>query len=173
MTESYFGNIEEIMERQKEKGLKKYGVLLEENKDLSVFQRIEHLQEELIDGLQYCEHLKAAYKDNLTANDYQRMAMRTAGDYNTQYDMLRNAVYGLNGESGEVIDILKKHEFQGHELDYDKIMDEAGDVCWYLALLASALNVPMEEIMLRNVKKLMERYPDGFDKNRSIHRVEK
>lgn len=169
----YGKNIIRLLRKQNEKGLKKYGVTLEANKTLSTIQRIEHLQEELIDGLQYCEHLKASYKDNLTANDYQRMAMRTAGDYNTQYDMLRNAVYGLNGESGEVIDILKKHEFQGHELDYDKVMDEAGDVCWYIALLASALNVPLEEIMMRNVQKLMERYPDGFDKNRSIHRVEK
>lgn len=169
----YGKNIIRLLRKQNAKGLKKYGCTLEENNTLSTIQRIEHLQEELIDGLQYCEHLKASCKDNLTANDYQRMAMRTAGDYNTQYDMLRNAVYGLNGESGEVIDILKKHEFQGHELDYDKIMDEAGDVCWYLALLASALNVPFEEIMLRNVQKLMERYPDGFDKNRSIHRVEK
>jgi NTP pyrophosphatase (non-canonical NTP hydrolase) len=169
----YWVNICKMNARQEAKGMEKYGEPLEENTTLTTVQRIEHLQEELIDGLKYCEHLKASYKDNLTANDYQRMAMRTAGDYNTQYDMLRNAVYGLNGESGEVIDILKKHEFQGHELDYDKIMDEAGDVCWYLALLASALNVPLEEIMLRNVQKLKERYPDGFDKNRSIHRVEK
>lgn len=173
MNKNYFENIVEMMNRQKEKGFRKYGVLLEDNETLSAFQRIEHLQEELIDGLQYCEHLKEACKDCLTVNDYQRMAMRTAGEYKSQYDMLRNAVYGLNGESGEVIDILKKHEFQGHELDYDKIMDEAGDVCWYLALLAFALNVPLEEIMLRNVQKLKERYPDGFDKNRSIHRVEK
>jgi NTP pyrophosphatase (non-canonical NTP hydrolase) len=101
------------------------------------------------------------------------MAMRTAGDYNSDYDMLRNAVYGLNGESGEVIDILKKHEFQGHDFDRDKIIDEAGDVCWYLALLASALNVSLEEIMLRNVEKLTKRYPEGFDKARSINRLEK
>lgn len=172
MIENYFDNIAEIMERQKEKGLKKYGCLLEENKTLSIFQRIEHLQEELIDGLQYCEHLKASCKDNLTANDYQRMAMRTSGDYNSDYDMLRNAVYGLNGESGEVIDILKKHEFQGHLFDRDKIIDEAGDVCWYLALLASALGITLEEIMKRNIEKLVNRYPEGFDKARSINRVE-
>ena len=173
MTEKYFKNIVEAMERQKEKGIKKYGCMLEENKTLSFLQRVEHLQEELIDGLQYCEHLKETYKDKLTVNDYQRMAMRTSGEYESQYDMLRNAVYGLNGESGEVIDILKKHEFQGHDLNADEIIDEAGDVCWYLALLASSLNVPLETIMQRNIEKLIERYPDGFDKNRSIHRVEK
>ena len=84
--------------------------------------------------------------------------------------MLRNAVYGLNGESGEVIDLLKKHEFQGHDLDRDKLIDEAGDVAWYLALLASALGVSLEEIMQKNVDKLKKRYPDGFDKDKSINR---
>lgn len=103
-------------------------------------------------------------------NDYQRMAMRTAGDYASDFDMMRNAVYGLNGESGEVIDLLKKHEFQGHDLDRDKLIDEAGDVAWYLALLASALGVTLEEIMQKNVDKLKKRYPDGFDKDKSINR---
>lgn len=169
----YLENIVELIKKQREKGLKKYNVTLEENKTLSCMQRIEHLQEELIDGLQYCEHLKEAYKDKLTVNDYQRMAMRTAGEYISDYDMLRNAVYGLNGESGEVIDLLKKHEFQGHDLDHKKIIDEAGDVCWYLALLASALGVSLEQVMQHNIEKLIKRYPDGFDKNRSINRVEK
>ena len=163
-------NIILLLNKQANKGIDKYGVTLEDNTTLSTEQRIEHLQEELIDGLQYCEHLKAAYKDSMTANDYQRMAMRTAGDYASDFDMMRNAVYGLNGETGEVIDMLKKHEFQGHDLDRDKLIDEAGDVAWYLALLASALGVSLEEIMQKNVDKLKKRYPDGFDKDKSINR---
>lgn len=166
----YIKNIILLLNKQANKGIDKYGVTLEDNTTLSTEQRIEHLQEELIDGLQYCEHLKAVYKDSMTANDYQRMAMRTAGDYASDFDMLRNAVYGLNGESGEVIDLLKKHEFQGHDLDRDKLIDEAGDVAWYLALLASALGVSLEEIMQKNVDKLKKRYPDGFDKDKSINR---
>lgn len=169
---SYRDNIVALMDRQKEKGLKKYGQTLEQNDTLSKEQRIEHLQEELIDGLQYCEHLKQAMKDNLTVNDYQRMAMRTAGEYESQLKMIRNAVYGLNGESGEVIDILKKHEFHGHELDIDHMIYELGDVCWYAALLASALGVTLEEVLMRNVEKQKKRYPDGFDKSRSINREE-
>lgn len=168
----YRNRIIDMMDKQRKKGIEKYNVTLEENVTLSTAQRIEHLQEELIDALQYCEHLKEANKDNLTANDYQRMAMRTSGEYDSDYDMLRNAVYGLNGEAGEVIDLLKKHEFQGHDLCWEKLVDEAGDVCWYLALLASALGVSLETIMQKNVEKLMKRYPDGFDKSRSINRVE-
>ena len=110
--------------------------------------------------------------DSLIANDYQRMAMRTASTYENDYKMLCNAVYGLNGEAGEVIDLLKKHEFQGHELNKDKLIDEAGDVAWYLALLATALGVSLQDILMQNVGKLTLRYPVGFSKERSVNREE-
>ena len=158
-----------LIEKQCQKGLDKYGTTLAENTTLSREQRIEHLQEELVDALMYTMHIQAA-TDTLTVNDYQRMAMRTAGDKTE--DWLANAIFGLCGEVGEVADIVKKHRFQGHDLDREKLIDEAGDVCWYLALLASALDVPLEEIMQHNVEKLKARYPDGFDKARSIHRKE-
>ena len=167
---SYWRNICGINARQEKKGVEKYGQHLEENTTLSTVQRIEHTQEELIDALKYLEHLKAVAGDKLTANDYQRMAMRTAGEYDTDYDQLRNAAYGLNGEAGEVIDLLKKHEFQGHDLPDEKLIDECGDVLWYCALLADARGFTMEQVMNRNIDKLRKRYPDGFDKARSINR---
>ena len=167
---AYWRNICDINAQQEKKGAEKYGQTLEENTTLSAEQRIEHAQEELIDALKYLEHLKAVTGDKLTANDYQRMAMRTAGEYDTYYDQLRNAAYGLNGEAGEVIDLLKKHEFQGHDLPEDKLIDECGDVLWYCALLADALGFSLEQVMNRNIDKLRKRYPDGFDKARSINR---
>lgn len=166
----YWRNICGINAKQEAKGRAKYGQSLEDNTTLSTVQRIEHAQEELIDALKYLEHLKAVATDNLTANDYQRMAMRTAGEYDTDYDKLRNAAYGLNGEAGEVIDLLKKHEFQGHELSEEKLIDECGDVLWYCALLADSLGFSLERVMNRNIDKLLKRYPDGFDKARSINR---
>lgn len=166
----YWRNICGINARQEAKGVAKYGQTLEANTTLSTEQRIEHAQEALIDALKYLEHLKAVTGDKLTANDYQRMAMRTAGEYDTDYDQLRNAAYGLNGEAGEVIDLLKKHEFQGHDLPDEKLIDECGDVLWYCALLADALGCSLEAVMNHNIDKLRKRYPDGFDKNRSINR---
>lgn len=79
-------------------------------------------------------------------------------------------MYGLNGEAGEIIDLLKKYEFQGHEFDHAKVVEELGDVLWYCALLADALGIQLQEAMRRNIEKLKERYPDGFDKVRSINR---
>lgn len=167
----YWENICELNRKQEEKGKKKYGVPLEENTTLTTEQRIEHLEEELIDGLKYCEHLKASLRDDcITANDYQRAAMRTAGDDRGNY--LLNGVMGLCGEAGEVIDIVKKHLHQGHDLDKEKLILECGDCAWYLALIVSAINVPLSEVLQKNIDKLKARFPDGFSKERSIHREE-
>ena len=54
----YWDNICAMQKRQTEKGLKKYGFTLENNHELTDIQRIEYLQEEMIDALMYCEHLK-------------------------------------------------------------------------------------------------------------------
>jgi NTP pyrophosphatase (non-canonical NTP hydrolase) len=172
----YRDSIVALMDRQREKGLKKYGVTLEQNATLTTEQRIEHAEEELIDALQYLEHLKVSLADKMTANDYQRAAMRTASGMN--YDqvggngLLLNGVMGLNGEAGECIDIVKKHIFQGHELDREHLIEELGDAAWYLAVSCEAVGVTLGEVMQRNVDKLKKRYPDGFDKSRSIKREE-
>jgi hypothetical protein len=45
-------------------------------------------------------------------------------------------------------------------------------VAWYLAVGCEAVGVTLEDVMNGNVEKLKSRYPEGFDKNRSIHREE-
>ena len=87
-------------------------------------------------------------------------------------ELILNAAMGLCGESGEVIDLVKKHLFQGHDLDDEKLIKELGDVAWYLAEAATALNVNLSEILEKNIKKLENRFPDGFNSNRSINRGE-
>ena len=59
-TKDYWYNINKIAEHQKEKGFKTYGMRLEDNNSMNVIKRIEYLQEELIDGLNYCEWIKDA-----------------------------------------------------------------------------------------------------------------
>lgn len=105
----------------------------------------------------------------MTGNEYQCLALRTASS-SQRYDHILNGVMGLNGEAGECIDIVKKHLFQGHPLDTDKLVDELGDVLWYVAITADGIGVPLENIMQHNIDKLRKRYPEGFDAERSIHR---
>lgn len=106
----------------------------------------------------------------MTVNEYQNLAMTTLNRELSQKDILINAVMGLCGESGEAIDIVKKHLFQGHDLDREKLAKELGDIAWYLAEAATALDMDLEDIFDANIEKLRKRYPEGFDAERSIHR---
>lgn len=79
----------------------------------------------------------------MNANDYQKLAMATLNPALSKREMLLDAALGLNGESGEVADLLKKHLMQGHPFDREKFARELGDVAWYLAEAASALDMEL------------------------------
>ena len=111
-------------------------------------------------------------RNELTANEYQRLAMTTLNPALDKKDVLINGVMGLCGESGEAIDIVKKWLAQGHELDKERLAKELGDIAWYLAETATALGLELEDILRTNLDKLKKRYPEGFHAERSIHRQE-
>ena len=106
----------------------------------------------------------------MTIHEYQKLAMTTLNPELSQKDVLINGVMGICGESGEAIDIVKKHLHQGHELDREKLIKELGDIAWYLAETATALDVSLEEVLERNIEKLRSRYPEGFSTERSVNR---
>ena len=107
----------------------------------------------------------------MKVNEYQELAMLTLNPELSRKDVLINSVMGLCGESGEAIDIVKKWLAHGHELDKDHLLKELGDIAWYLAEAATALDVPLEEILKGNLDKLKKRYPEGFDSKRSLVRL--
>ena len=108
----------------------------------------------------------------MTINEYQKLAMTTLNPELSRKDVLINGDMGLCGEAGEAIDIVKKHLHQGHKLDKDKLVKELGDIAWYLAETATALDVSLEEVLERNIDKLKARYPEGFSTERSVNREE-
>lgn len=108
----------------------------------------------------------------MTVNEYQELAMRTLNPELSSKDVLINSVMGLCGESGEAIDIVKKWLAQGHELDKAHLAKELGDIAWYLAEAATALELPLEQIFQGNIDKLKRRFPAGFETERSIDRRE-
>lgn len=110
--------------------------------------------------------------DELSLNMYQKQAMRTAEIYNDTADKLMNAALGLSGETGEVSDHIKKVIFQGHPLDKIHLLNELGDVLWYIALGAEALGYTLQDVAVYNVAKLQKRYPDGFSVEQSLNREE-
>lgn len=124
----------------------------------------------------------------MTANEYQKLAMRTNdgkstnrlenwGDVKTNgyiHDAggVLNACLGLSGEVGEFNDMIKKWIFHEKELDIEHAKKEAGDIMWYMAMLCESFDWDLDEIMQMNVDKLKARYPQGFDVDKANHRKE-
>ena len=106
----------------------------------------------------------------MEANEYQRLAMTTLNPALDKKDVLINSVMGLCGEAGEAIDIVKKWLAQGHDLDKEHLAKELGDIAWYLAEAATALDLSLDEILESNIEKLKKRYPDGFKTKDSLAR---
>lgn len=106
----------------------------------------------------------------MTINEYQTLALRTLNPELSEKDVLINGVMGLCGESGEAIDLVKKHLAQGHPLDSEKLAKELGDIAWYLAETAHAIGYSLEDILKMNIDKLAARYPEGFSSDRSMNR---
>jgi NTP pyrophosphatase (non-canonical NTP hydrolase) len=88
-----------------------------------------------------------------------------------QVDIM-HAIVGLTTESGELADqFIKKHLYYGKPLDKVNMVEELGDLEFYLSMLRQALGVSREEVLRINMNKLMARYPGGaFDPQRAINR---
>ena len=106
---------------------------------------------------------------------YTDLALKTLNkDVFEQKDLILNASLGLSGEVGEVNDIIKKYMYHGHKLDDDtkeKIILELGDVCWYVALMAWAIDkTKFEDVLNKNIEKLEKRYHGEFSTEKSVNR---
>lgn len=110
--------------------------------------------------------------EELALNAYQKKAARTMAGSELSDANLAIAGLGLAGESGEVADLVKKVVGHGHPLDRDKLVEELGDVLWYCAMMSTLLGVDLGAVAERNIQKLLKRYPNGFDPQRSLSRVE-
>jgi NTP pyrophosphatase (non-canonical NTP hydrolase) len=95
-------------------------------------------------------------------NDYQEIAIKEA--FYKKDDIIYNAL-GIAGEAGEVADHIKKmlRDDDGILTDNrkDAIKKELGDVLWYIANMASKLNISLEEVALENIRKIQSRKTRG------------
>jgi NTP pyrophosphatase (non-canonical NTP hydrolase) len=82
-------------------------------------------------------------------------------------ERLMTGAIGINAEGGEVMEIVKKLVFQGkpwNEETKDHLIKELGDTMWYIVQCLIALDVSLDDVIAKNVKKLEKRYPGGqFD----------
>ncbi len=90
----------------------------------------------------------------MTFYDYQASATLTLGPDRNPLMM----ALGVGGEAGEVLEIIKKGNRPGREVDVVHLKEEIGDVLWYLAVLADYYDLDLEEIAVENLEKLEKRY---------------
>lgn len=100
----------------------------------------------------------------MTFDEYQKKALRTAADPAKKNEFF-HLVLGLVGESGEIAEKVKKlirdQESDLSKLDVADIEKELGDVLWYVAVLASFLDIPFEQVATKNINKLASRLERG------------
>ena len=95
-------------------------------------------------------------------NTFQEACKRTANPLLDWSDANMNWALGIAGEAGEYCELIKKRHFHGKGLDLQDAKKELGDVLYYIAMAASNLGIPLDEIAQANITKLLARYPNGF-----------
>jgi NTP pyrophosphatase (non-canonical NTP hydrolase) len=93
--------------------------------------------------------------------NYRTEMLRTLVGHENKTSLV-HAALGLAGETGEVVDELKKHLVYGKALNKKNLINELGDVRWYFELLCHCLGITIEEVEKLNIEKLRKRYPNGF-----------
>lgn len=107
----------------------------------------------------------------MTGNEYQKLAARTINKNLTPLGQENHALHGMVGEIGEIHSLYQK-TFQGHKFDDEHAKKELGDLLWFIAEYCSARHWALDDVMQLNIDKLRARYPEGFDSEHSLHRVE-
>lgn len=108
----------------------------------------------------------------MNAIDYQQACDRTLNHdlgFNQTLDL---CALGIAGEGGEIVDIVKKYLYHGHDFEFDDLVKEIGDLLWYIATLCTELGYPLETVFEMNIAKLKKRYPHKFDPLLSQNREE-
>ena len=108
----------------------------------------------------------------MTFAEYQTAALRTAGEsYLGEGELsLANCALGVAGEAGEFADSIKKILAQGHSFKRDILVEELGDLLWQINAAAQRIGASLEEVAETNIRKVQNRYPNGFSTEASVNR---
>lgn len=101
------------------------------------------------------------------SNNFEEIKERFNND---EVIRLLHGSMGLVTESGEFMDTIKKHLFYGKPIDKINLIEELGDLFWYLAIIHSVLGKAFEYAMVLNIRKLRARYGDNFNSEGALNR---
>ncbi len=103
--------------------------------------------------------------------EYIKLAQRTSATKDSEPLLkLRHATDGFTTETGELVDVLKRHDYYCKPVDEVNVKEELGDMLWYFAEACAAFDFDPCEIMTLNIAKLRARFPDKFTTEQALHR---
>lgn len=108
--------------------------------------------------------------DHVDANTYQEAAMTTKKELGFQMNLF-HAALGLSDEAGEFASAIKAALVYGKPLDKVNLVEELGDLLWFVSLAADTLEVPLAVVMEANIAKLQVRYSEGYADAKAQNRV--
>lgn len=93
-------------------------------------------------------------------------------EYSDAETDLLHAALGIITEAAEIGDVVKESLVTAVPIIQDraKLIDETGDLLWYVALLLRKLGVSFEDVMAANIAKLQVRFPEKFTEERAVNR---
>ena len=77
------------------------------------------------------------------------------------------------GEGGELFDAIKKPAIYGKPIDRENVVEELGDLEFYMEGLRQGLGITREETITHNTAKLSERYGKVYSNQAAIERSDK
>jgi NTP pyrophosphatase (non-canonical NTP hydrolase) len=110
---------------------------------------------------------------SLRLENYQEMVQGLFIKPTDHTGRLVHAAMGIAGEAGEVVDAVKKTWVYGKPLDTENVLEECGDVLFYVTALLHECGFTLEQAMTHNRQKLAKRYPDGWTEQAAIERKDK
>lgn len=99
--------------------------------------------------------------ENVTLSMYPVFVSRLIKDMGTEKDNLMHPAIGIAGEAGELLDAIKKHWAYNKPLDIENVIEELGDLEFYIEALRQEIGIDRDEILTANIRKLSARYHKG------------
>lgn len=125
---------------------------------------LTELNEEIGEAVRFTLQSSSDDGSSLTfriANSHNQIVKDLFRPMANRQDELLHAVVGIGGEAGELLDCVKKHVYYDKSLDVKNVLEEAGDVLFYLKAMLMLVGMDITDVEAYNFKKLSARYPDG------------
>lgn len=107
---------------------------------------------------------------SMTLDVYQELALRTAQKFTEPSEAVVYLALSLAGEAGELANKVKKRYWHEHDVSDEVLLEEAWDCAWHIMVLTATLGYKASDGAQANIAKLIRRYPNGFDPERSRRR---